>query len=123
APSSPVLWDGRPWTLINAGETRATLLPDVGPPVQLPTPFFLQLVDTGRITAPPALDDASSASTSAEVQRQLAAASPRALAEAHRRFHLVQAYLPRHHARCQGPPRRTLARWAARFRTAQAQGG
>jgi len=123
ATSSPVLWDGRPWTLINAGDTRTTLLPDVGPPVQLPTPFFLQLVDTGMITVPPALDGAASASPSAEVQHRLAAASPGALAEANRRFHLVQAYLQRQRELYQGTPQRTLSRWVARFRAAQAQGG
>ena len=123
AASSHLRWDGRRWTLMHVGDTLTTLLPDVGPPLQLPTPFFLQLVDSGLITLPPAPDGASGPPEASEVQRRLAAASPAALEEANRRFRRVQAYLHRQRDLYQGTPMRTLHRWVARFRDAQATVG
>jgi putative transposase len=121
--NSQVVWDGRPWTLVNVGETLTTLLPDVGPPLQLPTPFVLQLVDTGSMTLPAAPEQVPAALVAADVHRRLTAASPTALAEANRRFHCVQAYLQRQRAFYQDIPLRTLHRWVARFRAAQATVG
>jgi putative transposase len=119
AAGSHVLWDGRDWTLVNVGDTLTTLLPDLGPPLQLPTPFVLTLLDTGGMTLPPAPEHPPRPLASAEVQRCLAAASPTALATANRRFHRVQAYLHRHREGYQDTPMRTLHRWVARFRHAQ----
>jgi putative transposase len=116
----PVLWDGRGWTLVNVGDTLTTLWPDVGPPLQLPTPFVLALLDTGVMTLPPAPDLTPSSVASSDVQRYLTAASPTALATANRRFHCVQAYLHRQREFSQDTPMRTLYRWVARFRHAQA---
>jgi len=117
---SPVLWDGRGWTLVNVGDTLTTLLPDVGPPLQLPTPFVLALLETGGMTLPSAPEITPSPLASADVQRRLTAASPAALAAANRRFHRVQAYLHRQRELYQDTPMRTLYRWVARFRHAQA---
>jgi putative transposase len=47
-----LIWDGRLWTLVNLGETTTTLLPEVGQPLQLPSAFFLQLLDGGTISLP-----------------------------------------------------------------------
>jgi putative transposase len=73
-PNTPVLWDGRQWTVVNVGNALTTLLPDEETPLQLETRFFLQLVNTQTITvlapAPPL------AALSQEVQQHLAAASP-----------------------------------------------
>src|SRR5205807_153002 len=37
APHVTLLWDGRPWTVVNPGETTITLLPEVGLPMQVPS--------------------------------------------------------------------------------------
>ena len=44
--NAPLLWDGRRWTLMNLGDIMTTLLPEVGPPLQIDTRFFVHLVDT-----------------------------------------------------------------------------
>jgi len=115
-----VLWDGRDWTLVNVGDTLTTLLPELGLPLQLPTPFVLTLLETGVMTLPPTPECALQPGAAADVQRCLAAASPAALAAANRRFHCVQAYLQRQRGFYQDIPIRTLHRWVARFRHAQA---
>ena len=123
AAHTQLLWDGRRWTLVNLGHMVTTLLPDLGPPMQLPTPFFLQCVDSGTIMVPVASDQSLVAPVSSEVHGLMLEASPAALEEANRRFHLVQAYLGRQRALYQGTPARTLHRWVARFRDAQARVG
>src|SRR5258707_1183282 len=45
-----LLWDGRGFTLVNPGETTTTLLPEKGPPLQVPSTFFFHLLETGEIT-------------------------------------------------------------------------
>jgi putative transposase len=42
APNTTLMWDGRPWTLLNLGETTTTLLPEVGLPIQCQSDFFLE---------------------------------------------------------------------------------
>src|SRR5207237_557224 len=68
---APLLWDGRRWTLVNVGNTLTTLLPEVGPPLQIETRFFLHLVNTQTITvlAPP--QTLPLAALSSEVHRHL----------------------------------------------------
>src|SRR6266581_1925029 len=90
APNALLLWDGRPWTVVNSGETTITLLPEVGLPMQVPAPFFLQLLDAGTITL---LRGTSALATHPEVERLMAQASPTNLRTANERFRLVQAYL------------------------------
>jgi len=47
-----LLWDGMNFTLINMGETTTTLLPEVGEPLQIPSAFFLRLLDARAIVVP-----------------------------------------------------------------------
>ncbi len=48
-PNAVLIWDSQLWTLVNYGETKTTLLPESGFPIELPTSFFLQLFDSGAI--------------------------------------------------------------------------
>jgi putative transposase len=114
------LWDGQPWTLVNLGEQTTTLLPDTGQPMQLPSAFFLRLVEAGAMTLPASSEHAA---TPPEVQARMAAASPTDMREANRRFRLVQAYLQRQEALYEGVAARTLRRWAKQFHEAQASYG
>ncbi len=118
--NTKLLWDGRLWTLVNLGETTVTLLPEVGQPMQLPAEFFLRLLDSGSISLP---QTEAEPSANEEVRRLMEAASPAALAEANRRFHLVQAYFQRQTDLYQEIVLRTLRRWVKRFRSAEAQYG
>jgi putative transposase len=118
--NTKLLWDGRIWMLVNRGETTVTLLPEVGQPMQLPAEFFLGLLDSGSISLP---QTEAEPSTTEEVRSLMAAASPAALAEANRRFHLVQAYFQRQTDLYQEIVKRTLRRWVKRFREAEVSYG
>ena len=115
-----LLWDGRPWTVVNPGETTITLLPEVGLPMQVPAAFFLQLLDTGTITL---LRGNSVLATHPEVERLMAQASPTNLRTANERFQLVQAYLEHRTELDAGTSLRTLRRWVKAFQHAQASFG
>jgi putative transposase len=122
-PHAPLLWDGRRWTLVNLGHTTTTLLPEVGPPLQVDTRFFVHLVDTQTITVPEHPQAVHLTTLAHEVHRHLADAGPAALEVANRRFRLVEAYQQRQRAFCEGIPPRTIRSWAARFRDAEARFG
>jgi putative transposase len=72
-PNITLLWDGRAFTLVNPGETTITLLPDKGPPIQVPSDFFFQLFDTGVITR---LRPEEDAPISPDVDRLMDQATP-----------------------------------------------
>src|SRR2546427_5680481 len=81
--NAPLLWDGRRWTLLNVGNTLTTLLPEVGPPLQIETRFFLHLVNTQTITALAPPQTLTLVSLSHEAHQHLAEAGPDAVAEQH----------------------------------------
>src|SRR6266851_3405431 len=119
--NATLLWDGRCWTLVNPGETTTTLLPEKGPPIQIPSSFFFHLLDTGVIT--PLRPDTHPPSASLEVDRLMDRASPSDLCQANERFAMVIAYLQGEKDRYAGIAPRTLHRWVARFREAETQFG
>jgi len=121
--NAPLLWDGRRWTLMNLGDTITTLLPEVGPPLQIDTRFFVHLVDTHTITVPASPHTVLLPTLSQEVHRHLTEAGPAALDVANRRFRLVEAYPQHQQAFYEGTPPRTLRAWVARFRDAEARWG
>ena len=114
--NAPLVWDGRLWRLVNMGETTTTVLPESGEPMQLPSGFFLQLLDSGSISI---AKTESEASRTLEVQRQMNAASPAEYEEANRRFHSVMAYLQGLPSGYQDINERTLRRWVKQYRTAE----
>lgn len=96
-----LMWDGRLWTLVNLGEKTTTLMPSQGQPLQLPSTFFLQLVDGGAINLPNVEEEGT---LTLEARTKMNKASVLDLREANRRFNLVQAYL---NASEQKPPTTT----------------
>ena len=119
-PNTTLLWDGRAFTLVNPGETTITLLPDKGPPVQVPSDFFFQLFDTGVITR---LRPEEDAPISPEVDRLMDQATPADQRQANARFEKVMAYINGEKDCYAGVAPRTLHRWVARFREAEEQLG
>ena len=114
--NAPLVWDGKLWRLVNMGETTTTVLPETGEPMQLPSEFFLQLLDSGCISI---AKTESEAQIMLEVQRQMNAASPADLEQANRRFHSVMAYLQGQPIGYQEINERTLRRWLKQFRIAE----
>jgi len=118
--NTTLLWNGRAFTLLNPGDTTTTLLPEKGTPIQLPSGFFFQLLDTGVITRLQAEEDPP---VSPEVDHLMDRASPEDQRQATARFEKVMAYLNGEKERYAGVPPRTLHRWVARFREAEEQLG
>ncbi|MFL9458722.1 hypothetical protein AB0758_48000 [Tolypothrix bouteillei VB521301_2] len=116
-PSTILLWDSKPWTLVNFGEIATTLLPEIGQPIQLPTAYFLQLLVCGNIKIQ---NSEKQASINNAVQALMDAASPSDLSQANRRFHLVQAYIQHQADIYKDIPASTLKRWVKQFREAEA---
>lgn len=117
--NTPLVWDERPWTVINLGERATTLLPEQGPPIQLPSAFFLQLLETGTISPL----EREEVTTSPEVSRRMAVASPKDLRQANQRFEVVQAYLQHRTDVAASVTLRTIRRWTKQFQEAQASCG
>ena len=121
--NTPLLWDGRQWTLLNLGQTMATLLPDVGVPIQLETPLFLHLVEARTITVPDDSQAQPQIALSQEVHRLLTEAGPEALDVANMRFRVVHAYQKREKDFSAGVAPRTIRGWQTLFRDAEARYG
>lgn len=120
AVNTQLLWDGRAFTLINPGDTTTTLLPEKGTPIQIPSGFFFQLLETGVISRLPVLEDPP---VSPEVDRLMDRATPDDHRQAAARFEKVMAYLNGEKEQYANIPPRTLHRWVARFREAEEQLG
>jgi putative transposase len=120
AANTQLLWDGRAFTLINAGDTATALLPEKGAPIQIPSDFFFQLLDTGVITRLRVEEDPP---VSPEVDRLMDRATPQDERQAVARFEKVMAYLNGEKERYADVAPRTLRRWVARFREAEEQLG
>ncbi len=119
-PNTSLLWDGQVWTLVNLGKSSATLLPEVGQPIQLPTEFFLRLFNNNTIRIAPLPTELS---VNREVRMMMDAASTADLAKANHRFSVVQAYLQRQGKFTLDVKERTLRDWVKKFRTAEAKYG
>jgi len=120
-PNTPLLWDGLCWTLINPGETTTTLLSEKGQPIQIPSSLFFQALETGVITRPGLSEELPTSHP--EVDRLMDMASPDDQREANERYALVIAYLQGEKDLYAGIAPRTLHRWVARFREAEAKYG
>lgn len=136
-PNMVLMWDLKLWTLANKGETTTTLIPESGFPIQLPTPFFLQLFDSGAIK----IHQGVQRGINETVRTKMDTASPADLKEANRKFNIVQAYFHRQGslpnsateiAEFEGARHtdiykdinpRTLRRWVKQFRDAEATYG
>lgn len=119
-PNTVLIWDRARWTLVNYGETKTTLLPESGFPIELPSEFFLQLLDSGTIQ----VHDGSVNTTINETVRKIwDAASPANLKEANRKFNIVQAYFQKNTDIYKNIKPRTLRRWVQLFREGELEYG
>ncbi|PYV36999.1 MAG: hypothetical protein DMG06_29215 [Acidobacteria bacterium] len=112
-----VVWDGRVWTVVNAGETRIEFLGDGNAFTGLPYETFEELVKKGRITCP---STGATNNLSSTVKKLFEEASEKDFQEANRRMALVRSYL-------KGDPtsvsQRTLRYLVAQYKKAEAVQG
>ncbi len=119
-PNTSLIWDGQLWTLVNLGKYFATLLPEVGQPIQLPAEFFERLFNNNTIRIAP---EPTELSVNREVRIMMNAATRADLAKANHRFSVVQSYLQRIGKITLDVKERTLRDWVKKFRTAVAKYG
>jgi len=116
AVGSPVVWDGRGWTIVNVGETTTVLLAATGTLVELPSDQFAALVHQGKLTG---LADQVEPGLSAAVRAWLARASPAEYQEANRRYQVIAPSLRGQSMTTSEVPDRTRRRWLACYRAAE----
>ncbi|MEO0687946.1 MAG: primase-like DNA-binding domain-containing protein, partial [Cyanobacteria bacterium J06649_11] len=119
-PNTVLIWDRARWTLVNYGETKITLLPESGFPIELPASFFQRLFDSGAIHIQQGTTDTTINST---VRKKMDAASPANLKEANRKFNIVQAYFQKNTDIYKDIKPRTLRRWVQQFRSSELEYG
>ena len=119
-PNTVLIWDRARWTLVNYGETKTTLLPESGFPIELPSEFFLQLLDSGVMHLH---DGVADTTINEAVRKKMDAASPENLKEANRKFNIVQAYFQKNTDIYKDIKPRTLRRWVQLFREAELEYG
>jgi putative transposase len=123
APGTPVLWDGRPWTIGNPTETHTPLVSSQGAPVELLTAAFETYVRTGRIVGMPS---APAVGPTEEGRARLAQASPADLASANRRYLAIKPHVEEGVPLSVCDPRipaRTKRDWTRKWRAAAATYG
>jgi putative transposase len=112
-PGTLLWWDGKPWRLLNLGETAVTLLAPEKHLLDLTVEVFDDLLRQRKVTvATPVPGDARTT----EEQEILQQASPEELEIATYRYKLLGRALPEETV----VPARTLQRWRTKFRTAEA---
>jgi putative transposase len=112
-PGSLLWWDGKPWRVLNLGETAVSLLSPEKRVVDLLCHVFEDLVRQRKVTVTtPSPDDPKHA----QAYEQIAAASPEQLEVATYRYKLLGRALPEETV----VSARTLQRWRKNFQTAEA---
>ena len=116
-----ITWDGRSWRLVNAGETKVTLLSEDGTLIEVPSAGFRALVTAGTIDG---LNPRGDQVMNPEALQMLSNAAEPDLRLANLRCRVVRVYLRT--GSCDADPSippRTLRRWAARYRAAEQKYG
>ncbi len=116
AAGSPVLWDGRRWTVVNPGRKATSLLAEDATLVELPNTTLEALVGQGKLVG---VAEPARAGISAEARERLAMASPDDFREANRRHAIIASVLNGDASAAALAPARTLRRWLARWREAE----
>lgn len=112
---TPIVLDGKRWTIFNPGATEVLLLSEDRQVLPVPNDAFDELIRSGRLTgltqpaAPPKYE---------EGRELLAQASPAALEEANHRYAIITGT-----DRSATTPSRTVRRWRAQWSEAQASYG
>ncbi len=113
---TPIVWDGRLWTIVNVGETTTTLLAQDSGVVELPNIRFEELVSQGKLVGLTKTSEQSG--PSAEVRERISKASQADLQEANRRYAIIKPVLDEHCPPGSTTPVRTIRQWKARYREA-----
>jgi putative transposase len=122
-----IVWDGKPWEVVNPGETMVWLCDEAQQVVTFPTVEIDQLIKQGRIVA--AADDLQKEDRRQfeRVRALLAAAAPKDLAEANRRYRILSEsddlHRPPAERRADTISVRTIQRWSAAYQQAEAEHG
>ncbi len=112
-----LLWDGKPWSILNIGLTFTTLRSERDELADIPHETFETLLQQGKITG---LDIQSQETQQGQIQTRLAQASPNAFLEANRRYALLGAWqMPDSGSDTTSVSTRTLQRWQQRYREAE----
>lgn len=114
-PGTPIVWDGRPWTIANVGETTIAFLQE-GAMVEVPIARFEALVGQGKLTGLPTLPPSG---TGAAARDRFEKASQEDLREANRRHAIIAPYLAGHRPATDSTPGRTIRLWCAKFQEAE----
>ena len=121
-PGAPIVWDGKPCTIVYQGQTTITLLTQDRRPLELTHAHFQALVCSGKV-----LGQFSSSTEHdhlrTQVRQRLLQASPGDLAEAHQRYAIIDPALHGHQFQETTTPARTIRFWLARYREAAQQLG
>src|SRR6266566_384799 len=112
-PGTLLWWDGKPWRLLNLGETAITLLSPEKRVVDLPIEIFEDLLRQRKVTIATAEPDTPG---QAKGHAHVTSASPEQLEVATERYKLLGRVVPEETV----VSARTLQRWRMQFRTAEA---
>lgn len=113
---TPVVWDGRCWTIVNSGETTTALLAEDGAVVELPNTTFEALVKQGKLTG---TREQAQIKVSAEARELWARASPGDFKEANRRYAIIALRLAGRSTVDDTTPARTIRHWLSKWREAE----
>jgi putative transposase len=111
-----VHWDGKPWTIINIGETEVWLRSTDQNIVRLSQAEFSTLLETGALVGS---REHIQTGISPEVQAWLAAASPEDRQVANERYRIIKPVLEGGSPGDGPTPKRTVYDWVGRYREAQ----
>jgi len=112
-----LLWDGKPWSILNLGLTLTTLCSERNELVDLPHETFETLLQQGKVTG---LDIQPREAQQERVQTRLTQASPSDLQEANRRYALLGEWQRSDsNSATTSVSTRTLQRWQQRYREAE----
>src|SRR5713101_2030278 len=115
-PGASIMWDGRPCMILYQGQTTLTLLTEDRRPLEVSHAHFQALVAQGKLVGQPPPPERER--LSAQVRERMMQASHAALAEANRRYAIIQPVLEGHAPPDATTPARTIRYWAARYREA-----
>ncbi len=119
AVGNSIIWDGRPWRIVNVGERMVYLVGEDRTFTEMPLAGMEALVRNGQITA---LDSATPSESA--TARLLATASDADLRVATQRFQLVHQFLKGTlTVEESAVPARTLRDWIAKYKRAREQHG
>ncbi len=86
-----LVWDGKPWTILNVGNNNISLLGEGNQFTELPGSIVEDLIRQGRLSY--SSEQEQTEAEHPEIQSLLSQASPKDLAIANRRAEFVQSYL------------------------------